>query len=95
MRYKCLEYNSKKFYNTNKIEEILLENNLEWLIDSEFEGAEIEIKNKTLIWKAGNYFSGNWFYGIWENGTFYGIWENGIFKNGNFKGKFISGIKSE
>jgi hypothetical protein len=94
MRYRCLEYSGKRIYNQNKIEQILEENNLSWLIDSEFEDADIEIKNRTLIWNSGNYYSGIWYYGIWKSGTFYGTWMNGIFEGGIFKGKFISGIKS-
>lgn len=94
MRYKCLEYSGKKIYNPQKIEKILEENNLNWLIDSEFEDADIEIRNQTLIWNSGNYYSGSWYYGIWKSGTFYGTWMNGIFEGGILKGKFISGIKS-
>lgn len=95
MRYKCLEYEGNKIYNPQKIEEILSKNNLNWLIDSEFENADIEIRNQTLIWNSGNYFSGNWHYGIWKSGTFFGTWENGIFEDGVMKGTFKSGIKSK
>jgi hypothetical protein len=94
MRFKELIYEGKKINNPILIGDILEENNLHWLIDSEIEDASIEIKNKTLIWNSGNYYSGNWNYGIFKSGNFYGIFENGIFEGGDFKGKFISGIKS-
>ena len=92
MRFIELIYKNNKIHDKNKIVDIIRDNNLHWLIDSEIENASIEIKNKTLIWHSGNYYSGNWHYGIFKSGDFYGIFENGIFENGNFKGKFISGI---
>lgn len=94
MRYKSLEFEGNKIYSSQKIEEILEKNHLHWLIDSEFEAAEIEISNQTLIWHSGNYYSGNWYYGIWKSGIFWGTWENGIFEGGTMKGNFKSGIKS-
>ena len=63
-----------------------------WIIDSEIENAKLEIKNKTLIWNDGNFYNGNWYYGIFKQGDFYGVWENGIWENGNFYGKWESGI---
>ena len=92
MRFNELIYNGTKVVNQNKILNILEQNNLHWLIDSEIEDAQIEIKNNTLIWHDGSYSSGNWYYGIFKSGDFHGTFENGILEGGNFKGKFISGI---
>ena len=94
MRYLELISNGKSYTGTRQINEILENQNFHWLIDSEIEGAKIEIKNSTLIWHDGDYLSGNWYYGIFKGGNFYGKWENGIFENGNFKGRWQSGIKS-
>ena len=93
MKFKELLYNNTYIKEEFKIIKILQKEGFHWLIDSETENASIEIVNKTIIWNSGDFFFGNWYYGIWKNGNFYGIWENGIFENGNFKGKFISGIK--
>ena len=92
MRFKELVYNDKKIINQHKIEDILESQNLYWLIDSEIEDAQIEIRNNTLIWHNGSYYSGNWHYGIFKNGEFYGTFENGILEGGIFQGKFKSGI---
>lgn len=94
MRYKSLKIEDKEITNPNKINDILVDNGLDWLIDCEIEDAEIEIKNKTLIWMSGKLYSGTWWYGIWKKGEFWGIWENGIFEGGKFGGTFKSGIKS-
>ena len=94
MRYQELTYKDKRYTKGSEIEKILSQENLHWLIDSEIENANLEIKKSTLIWNSGDYYSGNWHYGIFKNGTFHGIWENGIFENGNFKGKWKSGVKS-
>jgi hypothetical protein len=98
MKYKSLVYKEEVFRNSKKINDILLDNNLEWLIDAEIENAELEIKNNTLIWKNGIWYSGTWHYGIWLDGSFInGTWENGIWENGHFHqtAKFISGIKPD
>ena len=55
-------------------------------------GLLLEIKNNTLIWKNGSFYTGDWYYGIFKDGSFYGNWENGIWENGNFGGKWRSGI---
>ena len=93
MRFSELIYNGDKITNNNQILNILENENLHWLIDSEIEDAEIEIKNNTLIWHNGSYFSGNWHYGIFKDGKFYGTFENGILEGGIFRGKFVSGVK--
>jgi hypothetical protein len=91
MRFLELVYNGRKITNNLLINDILEKENLNWLIDSEIENAEIEIKNHTLIWKNG-YFFGNWHYGIFKDGQFYGTFENGILEGGKFNGNFISGL---
>lgn len=95
MKFKELVHNGASINEERKIIKILQDNEFYWLIDSEIENASIEIINRTIIWKSGDYYSGNWHYGIWKSGNFYGIWENGIWEGGNFKGKFISGIMSK
>jgi hypothetical protein len=104
MRYKSLIYSSQKFTRELEINKILIDNNLEWLDDAEFENAEIEVVNNTLIWHNGEWYSGDFNYGIWLNGKFYGgtfingIWQNGEFHGGTFEsglwknGKFIGGV---
>lgn len=94
MRYQELTFGGKTITNQTKINQVLSENNFFWLIDSEVEEAKIEIKNGTLIWHEGDFFGGNWHYGIFKSGNFWGNWENGIFEGGNFMGKWKSGIKS-
>lgn len=92
MRFKEFLINGRYIENSNEIEGVLIENNLEWLINSEIEDAVVEIKHKTLIWEKGDYNAGNWHYGIWLEGRFSGIWENGIWEGGVFDGKWESGI---
>lgn len=83
----------KKITNKSEINKILDKENLHWLMDSEFEDAQIEIRKGTVIWKGGTYFTGNWNYGIFKNGVFYGTFVNGILEGGIFRGKFVSGVK--
>lgn len=92
MRFKEVKVGERILTNPIQINKELTTNNLDWLIDSEIENAEIEIKHKTLIWKNGNYNAGKWHYGIWKFGNFKGVWENGIWENGSFEGKWKSGI---
>lgn len=93
-RYKYFKYKDKKYTNVNEIEKILSDNNFHWLLNSEFENAEIELINNTIIWKNGTMYYTQTPFIIWEDGTWKdGIFENGIFENGDFEnGKFISGI---
>jgi hypothetical protein len=93
MRFKQIVVGDKKITNQKSILELLEQNGFDWLIDSEIEDADLELKNNTLIWNGGDFYSGSWHYGIFKSGNFYGIFENGIFENGNFEGKFLSGIK--
>lgn len=83
----------KKITRKAEINKILEQENLHWLMDSEFEDAQIEIRKGTVIWNGGTYFSGNWHYGIFRNGVFYGNFLNGILEGGVFNGKFLSGIR--
>ena len=89
MRYVKLKIGDKIHKNQNTIDDILTEKKFYWLVDSEFENADIELINNTIIWNNGNYYVGNFHYGIWKSGDFYGIWENGIFEKGNFNGIFL------
>jgi len=93
MRYIELKHNGKVFTNESEINKILISNKLYWLIDSEFENAILELRNNTIIWYSGDFYSGDWHYGIFKGGSFHGVWENGIFENGNFNGKWVEGIK--
>lgn len=95
MRFKSILYKDKKYESYSKIIDVLRKEKLFWLIDSEVVDAEIEIKNKTLIWHSGKYLNGTWYYGIFKSGDFYGIWENGIFEGGNFSGVWKSGVKNK
>lgn len=92
MRFKELKYNGVSHQNESEIVKILMSNNFYWLVDSEIENAEIEIKKNTLIWHDGDFISGNWNYGIFKNGQFNGVWEGGIFEKGLFNGKWLDGI---
>lgn len=91
MRYKELIYGDKSITNNTEIDKILKTNKFYWLIDSEIENAKIEIKKNTIIWHSGDFYSGNWNYGIFKDGNFFGDFINGIFEGGNFKGKWHSG----
>lgn len=95
MRYIELKKDGVVYRKESDINRILIDQKFYWLIDSEVENSTLEIKNNTLIWKGGEYLSGNWHYGIFKNGSFYGTWENGIWENGNFNGKWISGIRCD
>ena len=91
MRFKSLKYNSQKFTRELDINKIIQDNNLDWLSDAEFENAEIEIEKNTLIWHQGDWYVGDFIYGIWLNGKFYGgnfingIWQDGEFFDGTFE----------
>ena len=93
MRYLELRHNGKTFTNEREINQILQSKKFYWLIDSEFENAVLELKKDTIIWYSGDFYSGNWHYGIFKGGSFHGNWENGIFENGNFAGDWKDGIK--
>jgi hypothetical protein len=92
MRYTELKYGNKTYTIESQIDKILENQKFYWLLDSEIENAVLEIKKDTLIWYDGDFYSGNWHYGIFKGGIFSGNWENGIFENGSFRGKWLSGI---
>ena len=93
MRFKGLTIGDKTITNQTRILDVLEKSGFNWLVDSEIENADIEIKKNTIIWHGGDFYSGKWNYSIFKSGNFYGIFENGIFEGGNFKGKFLSGVK--
>jgi len=86
MKYKSLIFNNTQYTTQPQIEKILHDLRFFWLIDSEMENAEIEIKNNTLIWYNGVFLSGQWYFGIFKDGKFYGNFINGILEGGQFKG---------
>ena len=92
MRYKELVIEGKSIKSPNQIDSLLKKHKLYWLIDSEIENAKIEIKKNTLIWHSGNFYSGDWEYGIFKDGNFFGNFINGIFEKGIFNGNWKSGI---
>jgi hypothetical protein len=92
MRFKELIIGDKRITDQKRILEILDKGGFNWLIDSEIEDVQIEIKKETIIWHSGNFYSGTWQYGIFKSGNFYGKFENGIFEGGNFEGIGVSGI---
>jgi hypothetical protein len=87
-----LKVGDKVYTNPKKINDILLNYEFYWLIDSELLDAVLEIQKDTLIWHSGIFMTGNWKYGIFKNGGFYGVFENGIFEDGYFDGFWKSGI---
>jgi hypothetical protein len=93
MKYTSLKFGGKTYKDNVEIGKILKENRFAWLVDSEIEHANIEITKDTLIWHSGNFYSGNWRYGIFRGGVFCGSWHGGIFESGEFEGKWIGGIR--
>ena len=96
MRFERLIYDGKEIKENRKIHQILEKEKLFWLLPdhAEIEGADIEIKNGTVIWNRGNFYSGNWHFGIFRGGHFVsGTFENGILEGGIFDGNFVSGIR--
>ena len=49
MRYYELKYRDKVYTNPKDIHDILFNEKFYWLIDSEIENAQLEIKNNTII----------------------------------------------
>ena len=92
MRYLELKYNGKVFTNEKEINKILQSNKFYQLIDSEIENSVLELKKDTIIWHSGDFYSGNWYYGVFKGGSFHGTWENGIFeiKQNNYEKKKTS-----
>ncbi len=92
MRIKELLVDGKSIKKQNQIDSILKTKKFYWLIDAEIGDVVLEIKKDTIIWHSGDFYSGDWFYGIFKSGSFYGNFINGIFESGNFKGTWKSGI---
>ena len=92
MRYSELKFRGKTYTSQTEINDILVSEKFYWLIDSEIENAKIEITNNTLIWHDGGFYTGDWYYEIFKDGSFYGNWNNGIWESGNFGGTWKSGI---
>lgn len=102
-RYKELKYEGKTFTKKYEIDEILIDNNMNWFLDCEIENARIEIMKDTLIFNAGIFYNGVFKYGVVRDGDFrnieffYGVIYNGIFKRFTikkgiiFNGVFIKG----
>ncbi|NDF16848.1 MAG: hypothetical protein EB079_02615 [Verrucomicrobia bacterium] len=79
-----LVFNKKALKSKKDILDVLRKLELYWLIDSECEGACIEIEKNTVIWHSGLYLTGDWNFGIFLNGDFRGNWINGIWGDGLF-----------
>jgi predicted DNA binding protein len=67
-----------------------------WLLDADFEFAELGQNTFGLVWYDGTWNSGTWEDGTWEKGTwkfgtwkngdwYDGIWEGGIWKHGTWE----------
>ena len=68
MRYLELLFEGKTYTSESKIDQILDQNDFNWLIDAEIENSKLEIKKNTLIWHEGTFYSGDWNYGIFKDG---------------------------
>jgi hypothetical protein len=103
VKYKELKFEGKSYVNKYEINEILIENNLNWFIDCEVENIRIEILKNTLIINAGIFYNGVFEYGVirdvdWRGGIFMnGVIYNGVFKKIKienaliFDGTFLKG----
>jgi hypothetical protein len=93
MKYTELTVGVKTYKTQREIYKILIKEGFSWLVDSTIENAVLEIRNNTLIWHGGDFYEGNWRYGIFKDGRFCGNWEGGIFEAGTFEGKWLGGIR--
>lgn len=98
-RFKYLIHKGKKIELDYLIKEILVSTGHNWLMDTEFEEAEIEIKDNMLTWITGKWYNGVWLNGVWLNGEWFGgewlqgRWKNGIWHDGTWHdGVFEDGI---
>jgi len=85
-RYYELKYEGEIYTKKYEIDEILLENDLNWFFDCEVENLRIEIQKETLIINSGIYYNGIFEYGVirdvdWRSGKLL----NGVIYNGTFK----------
>jgi hypothetical protein len=90
-RYKELKYEGKTYTQKYQIDEIIIDNGMNWFLDCEVENARIEIIKETIVFNAGIFYNGVWEYGVvrdadWRNGVF----KNGVIYNGTFK-KLVNG----
>lgn len=93
MKYTQLTVGNKTYNNQREISRILVSEGFSWLVDSTIENAKIEIRNNTLVWHGGEFYEGDWRFGIFKDGRFCGNWEGGIFEAGAFEGKWLGGIR--
>lgn len=91
MRFKKLTIEGKKI-DVHLADRALEDAGIDWLVDCEFEDADVDVTRGTVIWNDGTLYSGRWHFGIWKEGEFNGTWDNGIFESGSFRGRFVSGI---
>ena len=86
IRIKELKYNGKTYTRKFEIDEILIDNGLNWVLDCELENARIEIVKDTLVFNAGIFYNGIWEYGVFRDGDVRNItFQNGVIYNGTFK----------
>ena len=93
MKYAELTVGTNTYKNQREISKNLVGEGFSWLVDSTIENAVLEIRNNTLIWHKGDFYEGDWHYGIFKDGRFCGNWEGGIFEAGVFEGKWLGGIR--
>lgn len=76
------------------IEQYLVSTIFSWLLECEFDKADITIEDNVLIWNSGIlYWAGDWKFGVFKGGEFRsGNWNGGIFLGGKFKGNWNRGI---
>jgi hypothetical protein len=94
MKFEYLLIGDNKITEQSIIIKTLKTQKFNWVVDAEFENAQLEIKNNTIVWHDGDWYNSDWVYGIWTKGSFNGKWLNGIWEGGIFKGKWVSGINN-
>lgn len=92
MRFRKLTVGEGRTVPQHMVDQTLSELGFGWLLDCEVEDADVQVVNKTIVWRSGNLYTGSWHYGIWKSGDFHGRWENGIFESGRMLGQFVSGV---
>lgn len=94
MKYDFVKIGTKEYRGDRQIESILAQKNIYWLIDCEFEKAQIEIIRGKITWLSGTWYNGVWKGNCWKDGDwYYGTWENGTWEGGTFHdGKWLDGI---
>lgn len=85
-RYRELKYNGKTYTQKYEIDEILLDNGMNWFLDAEIENVRIEIMKDTLILNGGIIYNCVWEYGVIRDGDIRNMrFCNGVIYNGTFK----------